>query len=267
MRETPESASPLSLKAKTYRLLYEDSSVSRALAALIVINLAAVVLETVESLRESAGGLFLAIEVFSVAVFTIEYVARVWSCTQTERYAHPIFGRLRYALTPVAVVDLLAILPFYLPLLIPVDLRFLRTLRLLRMIRILKLGRYSKSVHLVYRAMRETREQLGVVLVVIFFLMLVACSAMYFFENDAQPDQFSSIPATFWWGVMTLTTVGYGDVYPVTVAGRIVAALVAFLGIGLFALPAGIVSAEFIRLIAAAPEPSVCPHCGKAIES
>jgi voltage-gated potassium channel len=254
------------LRARAYRLLHEDSRASRGIAVLIVINLAAVVLETVESLRESAGGLFQIIEVISIAVFTIEYAVRLWSCAENPRFAHGIAGRFRYALTPIALVDLAAVLPFYLPLLIPADLRFLRTLRLLRMIRILKLGRYSRAIQLVYRAVRETREQLGVVLIVITILMLMACSAMYLFENEAQPEQFSSIPATFWWGVMTLTTVGYGDIYPLTVAGRITAAIVAFLGIGLFALPAGIVASAFVKLIGNENEPKVCPHCGESIE-
>lgn len=254
------------LRARTYQLLYDDSRLSRALAILIVVNLAAVVLETVEPLREAYGGLFDLVEVVSIAAFTLEYVARVWSSVEDPRYAHPVLGRARYALTPVALVDLAAILPFFLPLLIPVDLRFLRTLRLLRMIRVLKLGRYSKSIQLVYRAVQGTREQLGVVLVVISILMLMACSAIYFFENEAQPDKFSSIPAAFWWGVMTLTTVGYGDVFPVTTPGRVTATVVAFLGIGLFALPAGIVSAEFIRLIGADTQPRTCPHCGEPVE-
>lgn len=254
------------LRARVYRHLHTDSRINRTLAALIAINLAAVVLQTVKSLDAAYGGLFLAIEYVSIAVFTVEYLARVWSCVEAERYAHPVLGRLRYMISPFALIDLAAIAPFYLPMLIPVDLRMLRSLRLLRMIRVLKFGRYSKSVQLVYRAVAQTREQLGVVLVIIAILMLLACSAMYFFENEAQPEHFSSIPATFWWGVMTLTTVGYGDVYPITAAGRTTAALVAFLGIGLFALPAGIVTTAFVQLIGKDDTDETCPHCGKSLE-
>lgn len=255
-----------SYRFRTYRALYSDSRISRAIAVFIVINLGAVVLETVEAYRTAAGWAFSLIEVVSIAMFSVEYIARIWSCVEDVRYSHPILGRIRYALTPIALVDLAAIVPFFLPLLIPVDLRFLRSLRLLRMIRILKLGRHSSAIQLVFRAVRETREQLAVVLVIVSLLMLMACSAIYYFENETQPDKFSSIPGSFWWGVMTLTTVGYGDVYPVTTAGRATAALVAFLGIGLFALPAGIVSAEFIRILGETKQARVCPHCGETID-
>lgn len=255
-----------SYRFRVYRAMYSDSRISRALAILIVVNLAAVVLETVEPYRAAAAWLFTLIEVVSIGVFSIEYFARVWSCVEDVRYKHPVLGRVRYAFSPFALVDLAAIVPFYLPLLFPVDLRILRSLRLLRMIRILKLGRHSKAIHLIYRAVHATRDQLAVVLVVVLILMLMACSAIYYFENPAQPEKFSSIPASFWWGVMTLTTVGYGDVFPVTVAGRVTAALVAFLGIGLFALPAGIVSAEFIRILGEAKQTRICPHCGTAID-
>lgn len=261
-----ESDSGSNLRGRVYRHLHTDSRINRTLAALIAINLAAVVLQTVQSLDAAYGGLFLAIEYVSIAVFTAEYLARVWSCVEAEAYRHPVLGRLRYMLSPFALFDLAAIAPFYLPMLIPVDLRMLRSLRLLRMIRVLKMGRYSKSVQLVYRAVAQTREQLGVVLVIVAILMLLACSAMYFFESEAQPEHFSSIPATFWWGVMTLTTVGYGDVYPVTVAGKTTAAVVAFLGIGLFALPAGIVTSAFVQLIGKSETPRICPHCGEPLE-
>jgi voltage-gated potassium channel len=261
-----DSRSATTLRARIYRHLHTDSRINRTLAALIAINLAAVVLQTVQSFDAAYGGLFLAIEYVSIAVFSAEYLARVWSCVEAERYRHPVLGRARYVLSPMALIDLAAIIPFYMPMLIPVDLRMLRSLRLLRMIRILKMGRYSKSVQLVYRAVAQTREQLGVVLVVIAILMLLACSAMYFFENEAQPEHFSSIPATFWWGVMTLTTVGYGDVYPVTPAGKTTAAVVAFLGIGLFALPAGIVTSAFVQMLGKDDSPKTCPHCGKVLD-
>lgn len=253
------------LKARALQILTGDSWANRLLAGLIIINLVAVIFETVEDLSAAYGQWFRLVEYVSVAIFTVEYLGRVWACTMFEEYEHPVWGRLRYALTPLALADLLAITPFYLPMFVTLDLRSLRSLRLLRMVRILKMGRYSKAVRLVFHATSQSRDQLGVVLVVLGITLVLACSFMYLFENSAQPEVFSSIPATLWWGVVTLTTVGYGDVYPVTVAGKTLAAVVAFLGIGMFALPAGIISSAFIEEIGNEKEPKTCPHCGRTV--
>jgi voltage-gated potassium channel len=236
------------------------------ITTLILLNVLAVVLATVEPVAARIGPVLHWFEVFSIAVFSIEYLLRVWSCTAQDRYAHPVFGRLRYAVTPMALVDLLAVLPFYAPFLIRVDLRFLRALRLLRLTRLLKLGRYSESLRTVTRVIRAKKGQLSVAVFVVAIMLVVASSGMYYLEHDAQPRTFSSIPAAMWWGVVTLTTVGYGDIYPVTTLGKVVGAMIALLGVGLFALPAGILASGFAEeLQSQRAEEKTCPHCGREL--
>ena len=240
---------------------------STFIISLIILNVLAVMLETVEELSLSFAPFFEAFEVFSVAIFTIEYLLRVWSCTADENYSRPFLGRLRFALTPLALIDIIAILPFYLPMIIPVDLRFIRVLRLIRLFRVFKLGRYSNSLRTLGKVLRNKREQLSITLFITFILLVVASSLMYFFENDVQPGLFPSIPAAMWWGVSTLTTVGYGEVYPITLAGKILGMIIAVLGIGLFALPAGILGSGFVEEMQRQKGVTrLCPHCGKDIK-
>ena len=167
----------------------------------------------------------------------------------------------------MALVDLAAILPFYLPLFIKLDLRFVRALRLLRLFRIFKMGRYSSALQMLGRVVRAKKEEIFITALVLIMLLVVASGLMYYIEKDAQPKQFSSIPSAMWWGVATLTTVGYGDVYPVTAAGKILSAVIAILGIGLFALPTGILASGFIEeLHKKETGKIICPHCGKEID-
>jgi voltage-gated potassium channel len=239
---------------------------SMAMMALISLNIAAVILQTVESLDARHGRLFNAFELFSVILFTAEYILRLWACTVDRRYRHPVLGRVRFALTPLAIVDLIAILPFYLPVILPIDLRFMRAPRLFRLLRILKLGRYSESWKLIGNVFRAKREELTLAVLAMGLLLLVASSLMYFVEHDNQPQAFSSIPMAIWWGVETLTTVGYGDVYPITPLGKLLAGTVAFLGIGMFALPAGILASGFSSEIHShLGKKQHCPHCGRPI--
>jgi len=234
--------------------------------SLIALNVVALALETVESLFEVAPRLFHWFDVFSVAVFSGEYVLRMWSCVCSGRYAAPLSGRVRYAATPLALIDLLAILPFYLPFL-GVDLRFLRAARLFRIFRIAKVGRYSRSARLLGSVLREKREELGVALFVLFILLILSSSLLYFAEHEANPSDFSSIPAAMWWAVTTLTTVGYGDASPVTILGKVLASVVAILGIGMFALPTGILGAGFLEEVQKRRRaPKACPKCGENME-
>lgn len=209
---------------------------------LISLNVVAVVLETVDGIGGPYKAWFDGFEVFSVAVFTAEYMARLWSCTSVHRYRRPLLGRLRFAVTPMALIDLAAILPFYLPMMMGLDLRFLRAFRLLR---VFKLARYAQPLRTLGGAIRAKKKELWVAVSVVFVLLVTASSMMYFAEREAQPEAFSSIPAAMWWGVVTLTTVGYGDVYPVTLAGKCIGALFSLLGIATFALPAGIIAGGF----------------------
>lgn len=233
------------------------------LIVLICLNVVAVILGTIEAVAQRIGPALAAFEVFSVVVFTIEYVLRLWSCTADPRFRHPFLGRVRYALTPMALVDLAAILPFYLP--VRADLRFARVLRLMRIFRVLKLARYVRAMELFADVARTKREELVLTTAVLALLLVMAASLIYFAENEAQPEVFSSIPASAWWAVTTLTTVGYGDTYPITPFGRVLGAVVAILGIGLFALPTAILGAGFVQAIEQRKTRPSCPHCGKPL--
>jgi len=230
---------------------------------LIVLNIFAVILETVKGIYNSIPRLFNYFEIFSVIVFTIEYLLRVWTCTVNEKYKEPIAGRIRFILSPLALVDLFAFLPFYIPMVIPFDLRFLRGFRLLRLIRVMKIGRYSEAVKLFGRVLNARKAELFTAIFVIFILLIISSSLLYYVEHEAQPDKFKNIPEAMWWGVVTLTTVGYGDIYPITPFGKFFASVISLLGIGLFAMPAGILSAGFVEEIKTKKlARDKCPHCG-----
>jgi len=237
-----------------------------SILVLILLNVIAIIVESVSSVRAAYGAWLHAFDLFSVAVFTIEYVLRIWSCTTDERFARPVAGRMRFALRPLPLIDLLAVAPFYLPF-IGVDLRVLRVLRMFRILRIAKIGRYYSSLTLIQNVLRSKKEELSLTLGVGAMLVVISSTLLYHCENAVQPEVFSSIPATMWWAVATLTTVGYGDMYPVTVVGKVMAGVIAVTGIGMFALPTGILGAGFVEEIQRRrlqPDASgdVCPHCG-----
>lgn len=259
------------IKSKLYEILdttETESTLERNLnifiIVLILLNVIAVILETVDPIQASLQNFFYWFEIISVIIFTAEYTLRIWSCTEAKKFQRPLFGRIRYILTPMALIDLLAILPFYLPLLIPCDLRFLRALRLFRMFRLLKMGRYVKSLQTIKNVFMEKKEELIIAVISVLILLIFSSSLMYFLENEAQPDTFTSIPAAMWWGIATLTTIGYGDIYPVTTLGKILGSVIALLGIGLFALPAGILASGFANEIQKNKKQIICPHCGKS---
>ena len=261
------------LKARIFGILEPGEEDSKYfdpfIMGLILLNVAAVVLETVDSIYAAYAPLFDAFDVFSVAVFTVEYILRVWSCTVNPKFKDPVRGRLQFLVTPLALVDLMAVLPFYLPFLFP-DLRFMRAMRLFRLFRVLKLARYSESLQTFVDVLRLKKEELLLMLFAIMILLVVSSSLMYEAENAAQPDAFASIPAAMWWGIVTLATVGYGDVYPVTSWGRFIGSIVVILGIGLFALPTGVLASGFAEVLAKRKEEQKmqkfrCPHCGRYI--
>jgi voltage-gated potassium channel len=243
-----------------------DKVIDGFIISLILLNVVAVILETVDSLFLVYSPLFKNFEIFSVYFFTIEYALRVWTCTYMEEYKHPLTGRLKYIFSFGSLVDLLAIFPFYLPLSTIYDFRFVRIFRLIRFFRVFKLGKYLNATRILSNVFKSKKEELVLCLLITLTLIVIASSLMYFIEHDVQPDKFSSIPETMWWSVTTLTTVGYGDVYPVTGLGRILTACISILGIGIFALPAGILasgfSAEFQKL---KKEKNTCSHCGKEL--
>jgi voltage-gated potassium channel len=253
------------LRRRVYEVLFEshdDDPLTRVddivVPALIVINIVALTLETVAAYREAYGPVFLLIERVSITVFSIEYLLRLW-CSREEGPD----GRARFARSPIGIIDLAAILPFFLPFL-GMDLRSLRALRALRLLRLGKLARYSVAMQRICRCFSAARDELVAVGMLIALLVLVASSLIYFAEVDAQPDKFSSIPASLWWGIVTATTVGYGDFYPVTAAGKLLAGLNACVGLLLFALATGILGGAYMDELKREKGEPCCPHCGRA---
>lgn len=255
---------PYTVKRKIYALLESGRFVQWFLMVIISLNVLAVVMESEQSLGLRFGAVFNWFALLSLGIFCIEYCLRVWTSVEDPRFSEPIVGRVRFMMSPLALIDLLAIAPF----LIGLDLRFLRAARLLRMFSLLKLGRYSAAMQLFARTLRSCREQLALVASLFVLLILVASSAMYCVESRAQPDVYSSIPKTMWWTVVTLTTVGYGDVCPVTAAGKVLAGSIAVMGIAAFALPTAILGSAFMEELARQKVgPALCPHCGKPIDA
>ena len=262
------------MKQRVYKLVEEAAPGDRSsqafdifIISLISLNAIALIVGTVEEVHQVSPQAFRIFEIVSMAIFTVEYLLRVWSCTANPRYAHPVFGRLRFIVSPIALIDLLAILPFYVVFLVNLhglDLRFLRAVRLLA--RVARLSRYSSGLRTLARVIHAKRSDLLTVIMVLSLLLLMASSLIFFAEKEAQPDKFANIPQAMWWSIITLTTVGYGDAVPVTVAGRLLAGLIAILGIGLFALPAGILGSGFVdELKKSTDTPRIFPHCHKEI--
>ncbi|MDY6991227.1 MAG: potassium channel family protein [Pseudomonadota bacterium] len=237
---------------------------------LILLNILAVIIGSINTVAQQFEFWLSGFEVFSVMIFTAEYLFRLWSCVSDPRYRQPFIGRLKFMLRPLVLMDLLAILPFYL-LFLDADARFLRLFRILRLLRLAKLYRYSTSLKILSQVLKAKKEELILTGVLIVIILIVASSLVYFFEHPVQPQAFPNIPATMWWGIVTLSTIGYGDVFPITAAGRLITSFIAILGIGMFALPAGILGAGFIEIIQnnqanQCQKKVYCPYCGHRLE-
>jgi voltage-gated potassium channel len=263
------------LRKWAYELLEPSTSGSRAarsiellLIVLIFLNIVAIMLESVQEINGEYKDFFHFLETFSVIIFSIEYGLRVWTSVENPKYSH---SRSKYIFSGLAIVDLLSILPFYLDLILgfmAFDLLFLRVIRLFRLFRLLKIARYLKALSIMQAVMKERKEQILVSIMFILFLLVIVSTIMFYVENAAQPELFSSIPATMWWGIETLTTVGYGDMIPVTPFGKVLGGMIAILGIGLFALPAGIFSSGLTEYMYGKNKRQTikrCPHCGGEI--
>jgi voltage-gated potassium channel len=217
-----------------------------ALALLIVANVAGVVLESVESLHDRFASAFDGFEAAATAVFATEYVLRAWACVDfvhDARYRDPLWGRLRYLRSFFALVDLLSVLPALLGFFGAADLRVLRLLRLLRMF---KLVRHSTTFGLLFAVLREEAQSISALLFVLLLTVTVAGSLMFMIEGPEQPAVFTSIPVAMWWAIETLTTVGYGDIVPITAAGRMLGGVVSIVGIGTLALFSGLITVGFL---------------------
>ena len=253
-------AGKASLRQQTFRILEmarADDVVSRivdvCLIAIIALSVIAVVLESIPALQTKYSLAFDWFEIITVVVFTIEYMLRVWSSVENapQNYSGlKLLGhRMRHVFSAYALIDLLAILPFYLlmfGLFDDVDMRFLRAVRLLR---VLKLTRYSAALDMLVMAYKDNIRALTASFFILLTVMLLAASGIYFFERESQPVAFGSIPAAMWWACTTLTTVGYGDVTPMTAAGKIFGALITVIGIGMVALPTAILASGYLHQI------------------
>ncbi|HKZ65050.1 MAG TPA: ion transporter [Chitinophagaceae bacterium] len=263
------------IKRKTHILLHPelgntrwDKILNAFIIVLIILNVTAVMLETVPSIHDPHAEFFRIFDLISVIIFTIEYVLRVWSSNHDARYKHSIYGRLRYMMSIDGLIDLLAILPFYVHIFVGFDLRVIRIFRLLRFLRLFRLTAYMRSAQMVKNVFKKRANELKLCLVLILFFIMVASCLLYFAEHHAQPNLFSSIPATFWWAVVTATSVGYGDMVPITVLGKTLSGIISLGGLAVFALPAGIITAGFLEEMRKIKKPKnhVCPHCGKPLD-
>lgn len=219
-------------------------AVNAFIITLIFLNAIAFAAETVDHVADRYGAYLDAFNVFSVMVFSIEYVLRIWSAVEIPMLSRmPHWrARLRFAARPIMIIDLLAVLPWYLQPFFSVDLRSLRVFRLFRL---LKLVRYSPALQTLGRVLADEYRALLGALLVLLILLLFASTTIYFLEREAQPDKFGSVPAAAWWALATLTTVGYGDVVPVTPLGKVVGGIVMLLGVGMVALPVAIIATGF----------------------
>jgi voltage-gated potassium channel len=240
-------------------------------SVLIAVNVAAAVLETDPAYFQKYFPFFTTLTIISVGIFSIEYLLRLWVCVENPVYAGHRSGRLRYAATPLAIVDLVTLVPFYTVFFISnPDIAFL--VRFSRILWILKLGHYTPALDTMAKVVRAKKEELSVAFFFLFLVLILSSSLMYYAEHDAQPTKFTSILASMWWGVETLSTVGYGDIVPVTPLGKFIGGIVAISGIALFALPAGILASGFVAELRKEKEEKsmgsgeiVCPNCGEVI--
>jgi voltage-gated potassium channel len=243
------------LRLKLYNLIrddYKNNLASNILDSiiifLIILNAAIIILDTFRIIDMHLKDMFSIIEFSSILIFTVEYLARVWTSIYIYPKSNPVIARIRYMFTFMAIIDLLAIAPFYLPFLFPIhNLLFLRIIRLLRIFRLFKLIRYTDALNHVGKVIKHKSNQLISSLCFVFILMIFASVFMYYVEHDDQPQVFENAFSGLWWAIATVTTIGYGDIYPITGLGRFLGAFIAMLGIALIAVPTGIISAGFIE--------------------
>lgn len=265
----------MNLKKKIYKLVEKGSHGNKinlifdyVIMSLILLSVISMILE---SIKEIGADFKLYLEWFdllSVSIFSIEYLMRLYVSDLTHPAKNKFKSVLKFIFSTNGLIDLFAVLPFYLPMIIKIDLRFLRTLRLIRILRILKINRYTKSLNLIVCVLKDKKSELAVTGFIMLLLLIFASFVMYNIEGEKQSDAFPNILAAFWWAVATLTTVGYGDIYPITGLGKFISGLIALMGIGLVALPTGIIGSGFMDRLKSdkKDEEKTCPHCGKNIK-
>jgi voltage-gated potassium channel len=270
------------MKKKIFEVLdeYEKSSnylgkvIDISIIILIILSIIAIVLESFEVINTKYSLIFKYFELFTVIIFSIEYVLRIWIADLKYPDLSKSRARIKFVFSTTGLIDLIAILPFYLPFIFSFDLRFIRVLRVVRLLRIFKISRYTQSLRLVGNLIVQKRSELATTIFLTFILILISSTIMYNLEHEIQPDKFPNIISTFWWAVATLTTVGYGDVYPVTGWGQFISGVIAILGIGLVALPTGIISSGFIEQLEKKNDLKTedkpckfCPNCGEELKN
>ncbi|MBR4662469.1 MAG: ion transporter [Lentisphaeria bacterium] len=246
--------------------------------AMILLSVASVFIATFDLPRIYQNSLQ-QIEHISLIVFSVEYLLRIWTADLLYPRSGFFRSRIRYIFSGMALIDLLAILPFYLPMFLPVNLIGIRAVRLVRLLRLLKLNRYSDALTSIGRVFKGKSREIFASLFFVLILLVVASLLIYYAEHDAQPQQFQNAFSGLWWAVATLTTVGYGDIYPITPLGRLMGAIIAVLGIGMVAVPTSILSAGFVEFLekknpdpaaeeksASETEKKYCPYCGKKLD-
>jgi len=212
---------------------------------LIIANILAMILESHSFIKDRFGQIFSFFELISILIFTAEYFYRIYMSYKEKKMK----GVFSYVFSFFGIIDFISILPFYIKQFVLIDGRFFRILRLFRLSRIFKLGRDSKSLKLFIKALSAVRNELKFTFFLSLLCILFSASAIYFLENEAQPEVFSSITASLWWATVSLATVGYGDVVPLTVWGKVFAGFISLVGIGVVAIPTGIISASFVEEI------------------
>ncbi|MFH0967201.1 MAG: ion transporter [Methanobacteriota archaeon] len=242
------------VKSRVHTLLDEPDRKDRValliqiiIAGAIVLNTLSIIVFTVRPISEKYDNLLNPLIATCLIIFSVEYLLRVWSCTFSRDLKGMVFDRIRYALHLYQIIDLISITPAFFPFLFPRHLTLLRTFRIVSIFKMGRYSRYSKSLDQLKRVLFRKREVFAIMLFFLIFVVLFSSTILYLVENPAQPDKFSSIPAAMWWAMMTVTTVGYGDIYPITPLGKIIGSVVTLAGVLVLALPSAILATGFIE--------------------
>ncbi len=240
-------------KLRIYNLIQDDDPdvlkiniFDSLIIFLIFLNIILVIIDTF-NIPKSIESIFDVIEVISITIFTIEYLLRVWTSDLIYPNKNKLWSRLKYIFSFMAIVDLLSILPFFIPFIIPIDLRTLRIFRLFRLVRLFKFNRYTSAFSNIMSVIKNKADQLISVSIAIFLLMIISSVMMFNLENSVQPDIFENAFSGFWWTLDTITSAGFNEIQPMTTIGKILSGVVSLLGVGFIAIPTGIISAGFVE--------------------
>ena len=214
--------------------------------SLICINSLSVFIETF-SISDRTEELLYKIELFSIIVFSLEYLLRVWTAEFLYENISPFKAKIKYIFSFMALIDFFAIIPFYIPFVIKIDLRVLRMLRLIRLLRIVKINRYTTALYKVLGVVRKKSSELISSIFILFILMLISSILIYYIESPVQPDVYKNALSGLWWSIAIFTSVWLGDIYPITTVGKILCALMAVMGVAIIAVPTGIISSGFVE--------------------